>query len=151
MTGIPFFLCFPAWQTLRSWAFGTVTWNFNMKPCHRKRLMLSLNPNGITKNSPTIESIGRKAENWIKSIVVVLYCVDKTARYLLQSQKNSIVCCCTAFRKHCKSKEAFLRGALWAENPSFLRFSRRKTAAIRTVEELEERDWCLLNFKEFFL
>ena len=110
MTGIPFFLCFPAWQTLRSWAFGAVTWNFNMKP-HRKRLMLSLNPNGITKNSPTIESIGRKAENWIKSIVVVLYCVDKTARYLLQSQKNSIVCCCTAFKMRCESKDAFLRGA----------------------------------------
>ena len=68
------------------------------------------NPNGITQNPPTIVSIGRKAENWIKSIVVMLYCGDKTARYLLQSQKNSIVCCCTAIRKRCESKDAVLRG-----------------------------------------
>ena len=78
----------------------------------QKRLMFSfLKSNGITQNPPAIEPIGRKAENWIKSILVVLYCGDNTARYLLQSQKNSIVCCCTAFRKRCESKDAVLRGA----------------------------------------
>ena len=46
-----------------------------------------LKSNGITQNPPAIEPIGRKAENWIKSILVVLYCVDKTTRYLLRGQK----------------------------------------------------------------
>ena len=55
-----------------------------MKPCHRKRLMLSLNPNGITKNPPTIVSIGRKLNK--KSILVVYY-GDKITRYSYRTKK----------------------------------------------------------------
>ena len=127
MTGILFFLCFPAWQTLRSWAFGAVTWNFNMKPCHRKRLMLSLNPNGITKNPPTIESIGRKLDK--KSILVVYY-GDKTTRYSYRAKKTLSFAAAQPLRRVAKAKMRSSEALRWAENPSFLRFSRWKTTAI---------------------
>lgn len=132
MTGIPFFLCFPAWQTLRSWAFGAVTWNFNMKPCHRKRLMLSLTPNGITKNPPTIESIGRKLDK--KSILVVYY-GDKITRYSYRAKKTLSFAAAQPLGRAAKAKMRSSEALRWVENPSFLRFSRRKFAAIGELSE----------------
>ena len=91
--------------------------------------MLSLNPNGITKNPPTIESIGRKLDK--KSILVVYY-GDKTTRYSYRAKKTLSFAAAQPLRRVAKAKMRSSEALRWAENPSFLRFSRWKTTAIRT-------------------
>ena len=65
----------------------------------------------------------------------MLYCIDKTARYLLQGQKTLSFAAAQPLRRVAKAKMRSSEALRWAENPSFLRFSRWKTTAIRTGGE----------------
>ena len=95
--------------------------------------MLSLNPNGITKNPPTIESIGRKLDK--KSILVVYY-GDKTTRYSYRAKKTLSFAAAQPLRRVAKAKMRSSEALRWAEN---LRFYASADGKLR-LSELEERE-----------